>query len=66
MKAYLSFLLANARFLAFGFLLQFASSLGQTYFIGAFGGVWRTEFDLSHRNFGVIYAAATLAGQMLR
>lgn len=57
----LLFLWANRRFLAFGVLLAFFSSFGQTYFIALFGAEVRGAFALSHGDFGAIYAAATLA-----
>ena len=57
---YLSFLRENCRFLAFGFLMALCSSYGQTFFISAFGGEIRNEFDLSHGAFGLIYSTATL------
>ena len=47
--------------LAFGFLLAFSSSVGQSYFIGLFGAQIRSDLELSHGQFGAIYAAATLA-----
>lgn len=59
-SAYLRFLAENRRFLAFGFLMAFFSSYGQTFFISVFGGEIREEFDLSHGTFGLIYSAATL------
>lgn len=55
----LSFLARAWPALAFGFLLSFASSLGQTYFIALFGGLWRAELGLSHGAFGGLYTAAT-------
>ena len=58
---YAPFLLANRRFLAFGFLLPFASAFGQTFFIGIFGGELRAEFALDNGEFGLIYSLATLA-----
>lgn len=57
---YLGFLHENRRFLAFGFLMAFFSSYGQTFFISVFGGEIRAEFGLSHGTFGLIYSAATL------
>ena len=60
----LTFLLANARFLAFGFLLHFATSFGQTYFVGSFGAVWRAEFGLTHGEFGNAYSLATLVSAL--
>lgn len=53
------------RFLAFGFTMAFASSFGQTYFIGAFGPAVRAEFGLSHTAWGAIYMAGTLASAAL-
>ena len=58
--AYLGFLAQNRRVLAFGFLMAFCSSYGQTFFISVFGGEIRAEFALSHGTFGLIYSAATL------
>ncbi|MEO1205696.1 MAG: MFS transporter [Pseudomonadota bacterium] len=46
--------------LGFGFMLAFASSLGQTYFIALFGGQIRADLVLTHGTFGAIYTAATL------
>lgn len=56
-----TFIMANRRFLAFGFLLSLFSSFGQTYYIAMFGAEIRGVFDLSHGDFGEIYAYATLA-----
>jgi len=55
------FLSANARWLFAGFVMTFASSFGQTYFISLFSGNIRAEFGLSHGDFGAAYMAATLA-----
>ena len=57
----LSFLRSNLRWLGAGFLLTFASSFGQTYFISLFSGDLRAAFDLSHGGFGGLYTLATLA-----
>ena len=57
---YLRFARANARFLGFGFTMAFASSVGQTFFIGVFGPAVRNEFGLSHTSWGAIYMAGTL------
>jgi len=46
--------------LGFGFLLAFSSAVGQSYFIGLFGAQIRSDLGLSHGQFGLIYAAATL------
>lgn len=58
---YTQFLLANRRFLAFGFLLPFFSAFGQTFFIGIFGAELRGDFDLGSGGFGLVYSLATLA-----
>ena len=57
---YLRFARANARFLGFGFTMAFASSVGQTFFIGVFGPAVRGEFGLSHTSWSAIYMAGTL------
>lgn len=53
------------RFIAFGFLLALASSFGQTFFIGLFGGQIRAEFALTHGGFGGLYSLATLLSGLL-
>ena len=61
----LTFLIASPRFLAFGFLIAFFSSFGQTYFIALSGAEIRAAFDLSHGDFGSIYSAGTLSSAAL-
>lgn len=58
---YTRFVVHNAHFLAFGFLLTFFSGFGQTFFVGVFGAPLRDEFGLSHGGFGTVYSLATLA-----
>ncbi|WP_425418139.1 MFS transporter [Oricola indica] len=58
---FLNFLIGNARWLAGGFLLTLFSAFGQTYFISLSAGEIRSEYDLSHGEFGMIYMLATLA-----
>jgi MFS family permease len=65
MAAYIRFLASDPRFLAFGFLLAFASSFGQTYYIAMYSGEIRTAFDLTHGGFGTVYSIATGASGML-
>lgn len=63
LASYLRFAFAGSgtfRLLGFGFLMMFASSFGQTFFIGIFGPAVRTEFGLSHTSWGTIYMAGTL------
>lgn len=58
---YLAFTGRHRRFLAFGFLLTFASSAGQTFFIGLFGPDIRETFGLDHTGWGGLYLIGTLA-----
>ena len=58
---FLAFLTTNRRWLTGGVLLTFASSAGQTFFISLFAGDIRSEFELSHGDFGLVYMLATLA-----
>ena len=59
-SGYLKFIAENPHLLAFGFALTFASSLGQTFFIGTFGPSILKEFELSHTAWGSIYMAGTI------
>ena len=45
---YLNFITSSPHLLAFGFTMTFASSLGQTFFIGCFGSAIQAEFQLGH------------------
>ncbi len=65
MKSFIPLVRAEWRLLLFGFVMTFGSSLGQTYFIGLFGGDIRSDLQLSHGAFGAIYSAATLASAIL-
>jgi len=56
---------ADWRLLAFGLLVAFASSIGQTYFISLFSQQFRDDFDLGHAGFGAVYSVATLASGFL-
>ncbi len=56
-----SIIRAHWRLLAFGFGMAFFSSFGQTFFISLFSGELRTEFSLTHGEFGSLYAIATLS-----
>ena len=47
--------------IAFGFVMCFCSSFGQTHFISWFGGELRSAFSLSHGEFGSLYSIATLS-----
>ncbi|WP_136645768.1 MFS transporter [Tabrizicola sp. YIM 78059] len=61
MTDYIAFLRQNLRWLMAGFLLTWASSFGQTFFISVFAGEIRAAFDLSHGAWGALYAGATMA-----
>ncbi len=61
---YLSFAWKNRRFLAFGLLLTFFSCFGQSYFIAVFNKDIRSAFALSHGDFGLAYAVATVSSAM--
>jgi MFS family permease len=56
-----AFVIDNARWLAAGALLAFLSSFGQTFFIAVFAGEIRSEFGLSHGQWGGIYTLGTTA-----
>ena len=64
-SGYIPFALRNARLLAFGFLMAFASTFGQTHFVGVFSPSIEAEFGLSHTEWGAIYMAGTLASAAL-
>ncbi len=61
----LAVLRGDWRLLAFGFLMAFASSGGQTYFISLFSAEFRSEFAMGHGGFGALYSAATLISGFL-
>jgi MFS family permease len=63
--AYFKFISTNRRFIAFGLLMTFASSFGQTYFIGILGPSIQAEFSLSHTVWGTVYMIGTLASAVL-
>jgi len=64
-QPYLRFALANRRFIGFGFLVAFASSFGQTYFIGTFSRSIELELSLSHTGWASVYLVGTLASAVL-
>jgi len=63
--SYLQFAGRNLRFLSFGFVMLFGSSIGQTYFIGVFGPSIRGEFGLTHTSWSAIYLAGTLLSALV-
>ena len=62
---YFAFAKRHRRLLAFGFLLTFTSSAGQTFFIGLFGPEIREAFGLSHTGWGGLYLISTLASALV-
>lgn len=65
MRSFLPLIKTEWRLLAFGFVMTFCSSFGQTFFIALFSGEIRGELSLSHSAFGAIYSAATLVSAIL-
>ena len=55
------FIKVEWRFLLFGMIMAFWSSLGQTFFISLFSDDIRAALGLSHGDFGTYYAIATTA-----
>ncbi|MCO5071264.1 MAG: MFS transporter [Rhizobiaceae bacterium] len=62
--SYFQFLRENARWLSAGLLMTFFSIYGQTTFISLSAGDIRSEYGLSHGEFGSLYMAATLASAL--
>ncbi len=50
----------NIKIIIFGFILTFFCSFGQSFFIGLFNSSIREDLNISHGQFGTIYAFATL------
>jgi len=48
------------KIIIFGFIFTFFSSFGQSFFIGLFNPNIRADLNISHGQFGTIYALATL------
>ena len=61
MKSFIPLIKQEWRLLLFGFVMMFATSPGQTYFIALFSGEIRADLSLSHGEFGAIYSVATLS-----
>ena len=50
----------SLKVILFGFIFTFFSSFGQSFFIGLFNSNIRLDLNISHGQFGTIYALATL------
>ena len=55
----------NKKVIIFGFIFTFFSSFGQSFFLGLFNAPIRNELDITHGQFGNIYAAATIFSSLL-
>ena len=56
---------SNFKIIIFGFIFTFASSVGQSFFIGLFNSDIRNELNISHGEFGTIYGIATLCSSIV-
>ena len=56
---------SEVRWLASGYLLNFSSGFGQTYFIALFAGHLKAELAISDGQFGGLYTLGTLASACL-
>ena len=61
MRSFIPLIRKEWRLLLFGFVMMFATSPGQTYFIALFSGEIRADLSLSHGEFGAVYSIATLS-----
>ncbi len=55
----------NKKVIIFGFIFTFFSSFGQSFFLGLFNAPIRNELDITHGEFGNIYALATIFSSLL-
>ena len=55
----------NKKVLIFGFIFTFFSSFGQSFFLGLFNPSIRNELNISHGQFGTIYAGATICSSLV-
>ena len=55
----------NKKIIIFGFIFTFFSSFGQSFFLGLFNAPIRNELNITHGQFGSIYAIATIFSSLL-
>ena len=55
----------NKKVLLFGIIFTFFSSFGQSFFLGLFNPSIREELNITHGQFGTIYAAATICSSLV-
>ena len=55
----------NKKVLLFGIIFTFFSSFGQSFFLGLFNPSIRDELNITHGQFGSIYAGATICSSLV-
>ena len=55
----------SKKVIIFGFIFTFFSSFGQSFFLGLFNAPIRNELDITHGQFGNIYATATICSSII-
>ena len=55
----------NKKVLIFGIIFTFFSSFGQSFFLGLFNPSIRNELNITHGQFGTIYAGATICSSLV-
>jgi len=55
----------SIKIIIFGFIFTFFSSFGQSFFIGLFNSNIRVDLNITHGQFGTIYALATLLSSFI-
>ena len=55
----------NKKVIIFGFIFTFFSSFGQSFFLGLFNPSIRNDLNISHGQFGSIYAIATICSSLV-
>ena len=55
----------NKKILLFGIIFTFFSSFGQSFFLGLFNPSIRDELNITHGQFGTIYAGATICSSLV-
>lgn len=65
LRTYWELLRTQPRYISYGFVHFFFSSLGQTFLLGIFKPYWLESLALSNQQFGNYYAVATVASATL-
>ena len=65
MQDWFKFVFGNKRLLNFGFLFNFFSSFGQTFFVSLFVPCWVQSLEISNTAFGSMYATVTIISAFL-